>query len=74
MWSTPASEQRLHFSTGENQLSKRDYVLLADAIREALASVNDRAPVKLIVDALAACLQRDNIRFDKQRFVAACGL
>jgi hypothetical protein len=55
-------------------MSRRDYILIADAIRSVLDQVNDRSVIEPIVHAIATCMQRDNPRFDRRRFVAACGI
>ena len=48
-------------------MTRRDYELLARTLRE------DNAPAHT-VGAIARALQRDNPRFDVERFMAAAGL
>lgn len=59
-------------------MTRKDYVLLAAALREARVEVtsNELYTVfkgwKRAVDALADALAKDNPRFDRDRFLAAC--
>ena len=60
-------------------MTRKDYELIAGAVRDALHSARPwsedkedgiRLAVRSIADALAA----DNPRFDRSRFLAACGV
>jgi hypothetical protein len=65
-------------------VTRKDYQLIAAAIRDARRAVRDKEPAELqrdlldgidyAVDYLAADLERDSPRFDSQKFMAACGL
>ena len=62
-------------------MTRKDYVLIADAIKRTRDNhdVNceqARASLYAIADAaeaIAYALRRDNSRFEKARFMAACG-
>ncbi len=59
-------------------MTRKDYVLIAEALKKARPTPSDynsahvqfRADVTLIADALA----NDNPRFDRERFLKACGV
>lgn len=68
-------------------MTKKDYELIADAIiGEAFTSYNpsdedfdlvdgmDYDTVEQLAGAIADALKRDNPRFDRSRFLKACGL
>jgi hypothetical protein len=64
-------------------MTRKDYILIADAIRETLATDpefglvwpdRERAAVGLVAHRIAHQLRRDNPRFDMDRFIDACGL
>lgn len=61
-------------------MTRRDYVLIAAAIRQLIAetpSLSHSEYVNGIRDAakeLANALKKENPRFDRYRFLAACGL
>lgn len=73
-------------------MTRKDYILIADAIRELLADIErESAPmavcdrtralmagehlgVRHAASRLADQLRQDNPRFDRTRFMAACGL
>ena len=60
-------------------MTRKDYVLIAEAMREARLWIADQTPNAvaawmIAVKALATALHRDNPRFDRERFYAACGL
>lgn len=63
-------------------MTKKDYIEVARIIKgvEPLGSMNDgaKAGIELarreIARELASLFQRDNGRFDRERFMAACGL
>ena len=56
-------------------MTRKDYILIAEAIEAIRADFGDN-PVALDVVAgeLASALQADNSRFDKARFLTACGV
>jgi len=53
--------------------SRRHYQAIADAI-EGVPTRGDIRDRELVVDHLAALFQEDNPRFDRERFVSACGV
>lgn len=60
-------------------MTRRDYVLLATAIANAMSECkagtiisNDALGVARARDYIADALERDNPRFDRARFIAAC--
>ena len=67
-------------------MTRKDYVMIADAIRELLADIDRESPgmrevlrgermgVASVARRLADQLHSDNTRFDRTRFMAACGL
>ena len=55
-------------------MTKKDYVLIAEAIKYALENErNDISTVRSVADRIAEKLQDDNPRFDWDRFLTACG-
>lgn len=58
-------------------MTKRDYTLLSDVLREALSdikNVDERAGAAYVIRSLAAELSSVNARFDRNRFLVDCGL
>ena len=59
-------------------MHRKDYALIADALRRArYAAANDVGALVGNSDAaleLADALKRDNPRFDRAKFLAACGI
>ena len=55
-------------------MTKKDYEILAKLIKESDASSNGWMHKPSFVIRLASYLQRDNPRFNLQRFVKACGI
>ncbi len=62
-------------------MTKKDYELIAEAINELstkpIKGIPDDAfadGVRAVAEHLAVALNRDNPRFDKDRFMEACGL
>lgn len=47
-------------------MTRKDYVLIAKALKEAHAS-------KEVVATLCSALEDDNVRFDDDKFLRACG-
>ena len=56
-------------------MTKRDYILIAGAIRTACQTIPPTtAQTVHIINELVSALQRDNARFSPATFRAACGL
>ena len=73
-------------------MTRKDYILIADTIRELLGDIDrdkenedltdwsravlagERIGVHTLAQHLSYQLRQDNPRFDRARFVAACGL
>jgi hypothetical protein len=57
-------------------MSKKDYVLIASAISESrvFAGSDDKNGITLATFSIADKLQRENPRFDRGRFLTACGV
>jgi len=62
----------------EKKMTRKDYVLLADAIKNARKVEDDMGTVLVSVahlaHTLATELEIDNSRFDRARFLTACGV
>ena len=54
-------------------MTRKDYNLIADAIRGAVDAHGQAASVKLAAENLAHRLRHTNPRFETARFMAACG-
>jgi hypothetical protein len=57
-------------------MTKKDYVLIAKAIKKSKETNRTFASEQLIglVGALCLVLKEDNYRFDANKFIEACGL
>jgi hypothetical protein len=61
-------------------MTRKDYVLIAQTIADLVASQKDRgafahAPsLEEVAQKLAYALEGDNARFDRARFLDACGV
>jgi hypothetical protein len=65
-------------------MTRKDYVAIAAAIKAARADITGKEPDEHHIDMLdgtslsaehiAEVLKRDNPRFDRARFFAACGI
>lgn len=67
-------------------MTRKDYILIAAAIRELLVDIDRESPgmrevlrgermgVASVARRLADQLHSENTRFDRTRFMAACGL
>jgi hypothetical protein len=62
-------------------MTRKDYVMIADAIKGALNYEKDfnqneegARVVKYVAHTIALSLQFDNPRFDRDRFLVACGV
>ena len=59
-------------------MTKKDYILIAEALKDANQEAIDNAPqefltwyrdmYRMVVDSLAECLSEDNARFNKVKF------
>lgn len=54
-------------------MTKKDYVALAKALRNHLDEATDPFQWGAVVHAVAGVLREDNPRFDKPKFMDACG-
>jgi hypothetical protein len=57
-------------------MTRKDYVLIAEAMKAAAYALNppQRTGALLAAYELSHSLQEDNPRFDRKRFMDACGL
>jgi hypothetical protein len=67
-------------------MTRKDYVMIAETIRELLGDIDREPPgmrevltgerigVRSVALRLADQLRQDNPRFDRTRFIEACGL
>jgi hypothetical protein len=59
-------------------MSRKDYVAIAEAIREAkretAETLGSSYVLRLAAEEIARALKRDNARFDRERFLTACGV
>ena len=67
-------------------MTRKDYVMIAETIRELLGDIDRESPgmrevltgermgVASVARRLAEQLRQDNPRFDRTRFIEACGL
>lgn len=57
-------------------MTRKDYVLLADALKVAVNALNppECLGAFLAANEIAHVLANDNPRFDRRRFLKACGL
>jgi hypothetical protein len=54
--------------------SKKDYRSTAAILADVLAQRGDRRTLRKVADGMADQYAADNLRFDRTRFLAACGL
>jgi hypothetical protein len=54
-------------------MTKKDYKLIADAIREVQAYPSDAYAMRKLAQTLSDKLAQENPRFDRAKFLAACG-
>jgi len=66
-----AENQKQNSKGSNNMTTKKDYVAVANAIHTATA---DAISKENIAFALIAYFEQDNPRFDRARFLLACGL
>lgn len=55
-------------------MTRKDYVLISDVLRDALDSIIDDMALEALASSFADELTLDNPRFDRARFLAACGV
>ena len=55
-------------------MTRKDYILIADVIKQHQAPHNDTDTLWRVSCALADAFENDNIRFDHARFMQACGV
>lgn len=59
-------------------MTRKDYVLIADTLANLMSDFNnggeDSVSLSLVAEELATALQADNARFDRARFLTACGV
>lgn len=59
---------------GDTRMTRKDYVLISDVLRDALDSIIDDMALEALASSFADELTLDNPRFDRARFLAACGV
>jgi hypothetical protein len=59
-------------------MTRKDYVLIADTLANLMSDFNnggeDSVSLSLVAQELADALQADNPRFNRARFLDACGV
>lgn len=55
-------------------MTRKDYILIAKAIKDASSAPGFAARNSFVTHALADALAKDNPRFDRDRFMKACGV
>lgn len=57
-------------------MTRKDYVAIAEVISSNRSVMNEvaRAGVDVVATELATVLKRNNPRFDRDRFLTACGV
>jgi hypothetical protein len=59
-------------------MTRKDYVLIADTLANLMSDFNnggeDSVSLSLVAQELADTLEADNPRFDRERFLTACGV
>jgi hypothetical protein len=59
-------------------MTRKDYVLIAQTIADLMSDFNnggdDSVSLSLVAQELADTLAKDNPRFDRDRFLVACGV
>ena len=55
-------------------MTRRDYLLIAKLIKDASAAPGFAVRHAFVAHALADALAKDNPRFDRERFMKACGV
>jgi hypothetical protein len=57
----------------EDKMTRKDYVVIAEVIKN-LDEVIDSYALEVLADNMAEALESDNPRFDRARFLVACGV
>lgn len=58
-------------------MTRKDYIAIAECFHEALADALDPITTKVVIGLareIASVLQEDNSRFDRYKFLSACGV
>jgi len=55
-------------------MTKKDYTLIASAVYSALLDGGDPVQLREVASHLANKLQADNNKFDRAKFIEACGV
>jgi hypothetical protein len=59
-------------------MTRKDYVLIAQTLSDLMADFNnggeDSVSLSLVAEELATALEADNPRFNRARFLDACGV
>lgn len=59
-------------------MTRKDYVMIAETLADLMADFNnggdDTISLTLVAVELAETLAKDNPRFDRDRFLTACGV
>lgn len=55
-------------------MTRKDYILIADAINKAPVDASQDRQRNTVARSIADALATDNPRFDRARFLKACGL
>ena len=59
-------------------MTRKDYVLIADTLANLMSDFNnggeDSISLSLVAEELATALETDNPRFNRARFLDACGV
>jgi hypothetical protein len=61
------------FIIKEDKMTRKDYVVIAEVIKN-LDEVLDSYALEVLADNMAEALESDNPRFDRARFLVACGV
>ena len=57
-------------------MTRKDYVLLAESLKATICALNktERTGALLAANEISHRLQQDNPRFERKRFLEACGM
>lgn len=57
-------------------MTRKDYILLAEALKNAICALNktERTGALLAANEISHRLKQDNPRFERKRFLEACGM
>ena len=59
---------------GDNRMTRKDYNLIAEVLSYSLNAIIDDMALEALASNFADELALDNPRFDRARFLAACGV